>query len=111
MVARILAPLPTADEVLFGASSVHAHGYHQHGHLWFPIKAHTDQSLVSGDVQAKIAVYDEKIKLAKDNIDANRKALKQMDEAVDQVMGRSTDEKGADKAVSLRRAQPKNAID
>jgi hypothetical protein len=30
-----------------------------------------------------------------------------MDEAVDQVMGRSTDEKGADKAVSLRRAQAK----
>ena len=75
------------------------------GIFGFLSKAHTDQSLVSGDVQAKIAVYDEKIKLAKDNIDANRKALKQMDEAVDQVMGRSTDEKGADKAVSLRRAQ------
>jgi len=49
-------------------------------------KAHSDQSLVSGDVQAKIAVYDEKIRTSKDNIDANRKALKQMDEAVDQVM-------------------------
>lgn len=70
-------------------------------------KAHSDQSLVSGDVQAKIAVYDEKIKVAKDNIDANRKALKQMDESVDQVMGRSQDEKGADKAVALRRAQAK----
>ena len=77
------------------------------GIFGFLSKAHSDQSLVSGDVQAKIAVYDEKIKLAKDNIDANRKALKQMDEAVDQVMGRSTDEKGADKAVSLRRAQAK----
>ena len=77
------------------------------GIFGFLSKAHTDQSLVSGDVQAKIAVYDEKIKLAKDNIDANRKALKQMDEAVDQVMGRSTDEKGADKAVLLRRAQAK----
>jgi hypothetical protein len=77
------------------------------GIFGFLSKAHTDQSLVSGDVQAKIAVYDEKIKTAKDNIDANRKALKQMDEAVDQVMGRSTDEKGADKAVSLRRAQAK----
>ena len=75
------------------------------GIFGFLSKAHTDQSLVSGDVQAKIAVYDEKIKLAKDNIDANRRALKQMDEAVDQVMGRSTDEKGADKAVGLRRAQ------
>jgi hypothetical protein len=77
------------------------------GIFGFLSKAHTDQSLVSGDVQAKIAVYDEKIKTSKDNIDANRKALKQMDEAVDQVMGRSTDEKGADKAVSLRRAQAK----
>ena len=75
------------------------------GIFGFLSKAHTDQSLVSGDVQAKIAVYDEKIKTSKDNIDANRKALKQMDEAVDQVMGRSTDEKGADKAVGLRRAQ------
>jgi hypothetical protein len=77
------------------------------GIFGFLSKAHTDQSLVSGDVQSKIAIYDEKIKISKDNIDANRKALKQMDEAVDQVMGRSTDEKGADKAVSLRRAQAK----
>ena len=77
------------------------------GIFGFLSKAHSDQSLVSGDVQSKIAVYDEKIKTAKDNIDANRKALKQMDEAVDQVMGRSTDEKGADKAVALRRSQAK----
>ena len=77
------------------------------GIFGFLSKAHNDQNLVSGDVVAKIAVYDEKIKTAKENIDANRKALKQMDEAVDQVMGRSTDEKGADKAVALRRAQQK----
>ncbi len=77
------------------------------GIFGFLSKAHTDQSLVSGDVQSKIAVYDEKIKTAKENIDANRRALKQMDEAVDQVMGRSQDEKGADKAVALRRGQAK----
>ena len=70
-------------------------------------KAHSDQSLVSGDSVAKVAIYDEKIKTAKENIDANRKALKQMDEAVDQVMGRSTTETGADKAVAVRRAQQK----
>jgi hypothetical protein len=70
-------------------------------------KAHSDQSLVSGDSMAKVAIYDEKIKTSKDNIDANRKALKQMDEAVDQVMGRSSDEKGADKAVQIRRSQQK----
>ena len=77
------------------------------GIFGFLSKAHSDAGLVGGDVQAKIAVYDEKIKTAKDNIDANRKALKQMDEAVDQVMGRSADEKGADKAVALRRTQQK----
>ena len=77
------------------------------GIFGFLSKAHSDAGLVSGDVQAKISVYDEKIKTAKDNIDANRKALKQMDEAVDQIMGRSQDEKGADKAVTLRRTQQK----
>ena len=77
------------------------------GIFGFLSKAHNDQNLVSGDVQSKIAIYDEKIKTARDNIDANRKALKQMDEAVDQVMGRSSDEKGAEKAVGIRRSQQK----
>jgi hypothetical protein len=77
------------------------------GIFGFLSKAHNDQNLVSGDVQSKIAIYDEKIRTAKDNIDANRKALKQMDEAVDQVMGRSSDEKGAERAVGIRRSQQK----
>ena len=77
------------------------------GIFGFLSKAHSDQSLVGGDVAAQIAIYDEKIKTSKDNIDTNRKALKQMDEAVDQVMGRSSDEKGADKAVQIRRSQAK----
>ena len=77
------------------------------GIFGFLSKAHGDQSLVSGDAIARVAIYDEKIRIAKDNIDANRKALKQMDEAVDQVMGRSSDEKGADKAVQIRRSQQK----
>jgi hypothetical protein len=77
------------------------------GVFGFLSKAHSDQSLVSGDVGAKIAVYDEKIKTEKDNIDANLKSLKQMDEAVDQVMARSTTEGGADKAVAIRRSQQK----
>ena len=77
------------------------------GIFGFLSKAHLDQNIVSGDVTSKIAIYDEKIKTEKENIDANRKALKQMDEAVDQVMGRSQDEKGAEKAVTIRRAQQK----
>ena len=70
-------------------------------------KAHLDQAAVTGQSAGQLAIIDEKIKTQKENIDANRKALKQMDEAVDQVMGRSSDEKGADKAVALRRTQQK----
>ncbi len=81
------------------------------GIFGFLSKAHSDQSLVSGDALSKIAIYDEKIKVAKDNIDANRKALKQMDEAVDQVMGRSQEKKGGAKAFALGRGQAKNALD
>jgi regulator of replication initiation timing len=77
------------------------------GIFGFLSKAHSDASLVSGDVQAKIAVYDEKIKTAKENIDANRKVLKQMDEALDAVLSRSTTETGADRAVTIRRSQQK----
>jgi hypothetical protein len=77
------------------------------GIFGFLSKAHSDQSLVSGDVMGRIAIYDEKIKTSKENIDANRKALRQMDEAVDQSMARSNDEKGADKAVAIRRGQAK----
>jgi hypothetical protein len=75
------------------------------GIFGFLSKAHSDQSLVSGDVIAKISIYDEKIKTEKDNIDANRKALKQMDEAVDQSMARSTTEQGATRAVNIRQSQ------
>ena len=77
------------------------------GIFGFLSKAHSDQGMVSGDVQAKIAIYDEKIKTERDNIDANRKAIKQLDEAVDQVMGRSTSETGAERAVQIRRSQQK----
>ena len=78
------------------------------GIFGFLSKAHNDQNLVSGDVQSKIAIYDEKIKTAKENIEANRKQLKQMDEAVDQIMGRSSDEKGADKANAVRKSQQRD---
>jgi hypothetical protein len=66
-----------------------------------------DQNAPSTELMAKSELITEKIKSHKENIDATRKTLKQMDEAVDQIMGRSTDEKGADKSVSVRRSQQK----
>ena len=80
------------------------------GIFGFLSKAHMDQGLVGGDSIAKVQILDEKIKTAKDNIEANRKALKQMDDAVDQVMARSDSEKGADKAVAIRRGQAKERV-
>jgi hypothetical protein len=71
-------------------------------------KAHIDHTASSSDVVSQLAIYDEKIKVARENIDANRKALKQYDEAVDQIMGRSDSEKGAEKAVVVRRSQQKD---
>jgi hypothetical protein len=75
------------------------------GIFGFLSKAHNDQNLVSGDVLGKIAIYDEKIKIQKDNIESARRALQQMDAAVDQTMSRSTTEQGADKATAIRRSQ------
>ncbi len=75
------------------------------GVFGFLSKAHSDQGMVSGDVMAKISIYDEKIKQARDNIATARSALTQMDAAVDQTMSRSTDERGADRAAQLRRSQ------
>jgi len=80
------------------------------GIFGFLSKAHNDQTLVSGDVSSKIAIYDEKIKTAKENIESDRKQLKQMDEAVDQVMARSSDEKGAEKANAIRKTQSRDRI-
>lgn len=77
------------------------------GIFGFLSKAHMDQSLVSGDVQSKIAIIDEKIKTEKDNIESAKKALAQMDAAVDQTMARSTNEAGAGRAAQLRRTQAK----
>jgi hypothetical protein len=78
------------------------------GIFGFLSKAHNDQNLVSGDVGAKLAIYDEKIRTARDNIDADRKQLAQMDAAFDQVMTRSTSENGADKANAIRNSQKRD---
>jgi len=71
-------------------------------------KAHNDQNLVGGDVQARLSLIDEKIKISKDNIDSSRAQLKQMDAAVDQIMSRSTTEQGADRSNQTRRSQAKD---
>lgn len=80
------------------------------GIFGFLSKAHSDQSLVGGDVIAKLEIYDQKIQTAKENVQSLRGELKQMDQAVDQVMARSTSEDGATKSNNIRRSQQRDRV-
>jgi flagellar basal body-associated protein FliL len=71
-------------------------------------KAHLDQAIPTGDVSAKLALIDEKIKTEKENINANRKELTQLDAQVDQTLSRTTEASGADRSIVIRRAQQKD---
>ncbi len=77
------------------------------GIFGFLSKAHMDQGVPTGDVAAKVALLDEKIKTQKDNIEVSRKALAQMDAQVEQRLSRSETETGVDKAVTIRKQQAK----
>ena len=77
------------------------------GIFGFLSKAHLDQAVPTGDIAAQVAMIDEKIRIQREIINDNRSVLRQLDEAVNQTMGRSTDEKGAERSVSIRRGQTK----
>ena len=77
------------------------------GIFGFLSKAHSDLSLQTSNITAQVAIYDDKIKIANDNIEANRGALKQLDASVDQILGRSTTEQGALRSVKIRNSQQK----
>lgn len=70
-------------------------------------KSHLEQSTMIGPIADKVAMYDDKIRTLKENIDANKLAIKQLDAAVDQVMARTEDSKGAERSVQIRKAQQK----
>ena len=75
------------------------------GIFGFLSKAHLDQAVPAGDISAQVQIFDDKIKTERDNIDAARKALKQMDSQVDAKLARTDDDKGAERAVQIRRSQ------
>lgn len=71
-------------------------------------KAHIEHSSTVAPQAAKVEIYDEKIKVIQSQIERNNKNLTQYDEAVDQIMGRSKDERGAERANQIRKAQQKD---
>ena len=75
------------------------------GIFGFLSKAHLDQGVTSGDVVAKVAIIDEKINIQKENINAARKTISQLDSQVNAALDRSTSEAGADRSASIRRGQ------
>ncbi len=75
------------------------------GIFGFLSKAHSDQSLVTGDATSRVAIYDEKIATERENIAQAKRALEQMNAQVDQMLGRSDTERGAERAVAIRKNQ------
>ena len=71
-------------------------------------KAHLDQAIPSGDVAAKLSLIDEKIKTEKENLNASRKELNQLDAQVDQTISRTTEASGAERAIAIRRGQQRD---
>ena len=68
-------------------------------------KAHLEHGISLGDVGSEVALLDEKIKIQKENIDAARKTLTQLDSQVSAALDRTTDAAGADRSTSIRRSQ------
>jgi hypothetical protein len=71
-------------------------------------KAHIEHSTSIAPLVEKVIIYEEKIKSIQATIERNNKNLSQYDEAVDQIMGRSKDERGAERANQIRKAQQKD---
>jgi len=82
-------------------------------------KAHLDQNIVSGDVQAKISLADEKIKIERENIANAQQVIKQMDAAVNGVIATGDQEtklkdgttqirSAAERSLQIRRSQAKD---
>jgi hypothetical protein len=73
-------------------------------------KAHIEHSSSIAPLIEKEMIYEEKIKTLKESIETNRKNVLQLDAAVDQVMVRSSDERGAERSNQIRKAQQKERL-
>lgn len=78
-------------------------------------KAHLDQAVPTGDVAAKLSLIEEKIKTEKDNLNASRAELNQLDSQVNETISRSGSSTGAnsgtsgvERSIAIRKAQQKD---
>jgi hypothetical protein len=86
------------------------------GIFGFLSKAHLDQNIVSGDVQSRISLIDEKIKIERENIANAQQVIKQMDAAVNGIIatgdqeiklrdGTTRIQSAAERSLQIRRSQ------
>jgi hypothetical protein len=94
--------LTVALVILMGLTSMGIFGYLS--------KAHLDQGVPTSDIAAKLALIEEKINTQRENANAARKTLNQLDEQVNQTLARTstaTDDNAVGRSVAIRRGQAK----
>jgi len=78
------------------------------GIFGFLSKAHIEHSTELAPMADKMVVYENKIAYQKELIATNKELIKQMDNAVNEVMSRTDDARGAERALKIRRSQGKD---
>ena len=89
------------------------------GIFGFLSKGHADQSIVSGDAMSRVALFDEKIRIERENIANSQQVIKQMDAAVNGVIATGDQEiklrdgstqvrSAAERSLQIRRMQSKD---
>jgi len=77
------------------------------GIFGFLSKAHLDQNIGSGDIQAQVSLFDEKIATQRETIKSSKAALTQMDQQVNDIMTKGDSEKAVERSVMIRKQQQK----
>jgi hypothetical protein len=77
------------------------------GIFGFLSKAHLDQNIGSGDVQAQVSLLDEKIATQRETIKSSKSMLAQMDMQVNDIMTKGDSEKSVERSVVIRKQQAK----
>jgi flagellar basal body-associated protein FliL len=77
------------------------------GIFGFLSKAHLDQNIGSGDVQAQVSLLDEKIAIQRETIKSSRAMLAQMDQQVNDIMTKGDSERSVERSVAIRKQQAK----
>lgn len=77
------------------------------GIFGFLSKAHIAQSLTGDSIQSNIEIFDRQINTLQSEKQSDENTLKQLDNAITQIISSSTNENGATKALTVRNSQQK----